>query len=112
MGDVGAGSSPSVDLRLPERLDVSTVASVRDALSCALAASPTGDVVADVSMVEVVDAAGLGLLVTTHRTCARLGGRLVLVDPQPRLLRLLAVTRLHRVLYLDRESAARGAATA
>ena len=112
MRDAGAGSPPSVDLRLPERLDVSTVASVRDALSCALAASPTGDVVADVSSVEVVDAAGLGLLLTTHRTCARLGGRLVLVDPQPRLLRLLAVTRLHRVLYLDRESATRGAATA
>jgi anti-sigma B factor antagonist len=112
MRDAGAGSPPSVDLRLPERLDVSTVASVRDALSCALAASPTGDVVADVSSVEVVDAAGLGLLLATHRTCARLGGRLVLVDPQPRLLRLLAVTRLHRVLYLDRESATRGAATA
>jgi anti-sigma B factor antagonist len=112
MRDAGAGSPPSVDLRLPERLDVSTVASVRDALTCALTASPTGDVVADVSCVEVVDAAGLGLLLATHRTCARLGGRLVLVDPQPRLLRLLAVTRLHRVLYLDRESATRGAATA
>jgi anti-anti-sigma factor len=107
-----AGSSPSVDVRLPERLDVSTVGAVRDALTCALAANPTGDVVADVSAVEVVDAAGLGLLVSTHRACARLGGRLVLVDPQPRLLRLLAVTRLHRVLHLDRESAARGAATA
>jgi anti-anti-sigma factor len=59
-------------------------------------------VLVDVSLVEVVDSVGLGLLVTTHRNCARAGRRLVLVDPQPRLLRLLAVTRLHRVLHLDR----------
>jgi anti-anti-sigma factor len=91
-----------VDLVLPERLDVSTVAEVRDALHLAMTASPALDVVLDVSRVEVVDAAGLGLLVTAHRNCARLGRRLVLTDPRPRLLRLLAVTRLHRVLHLDR----------
>lgn len=92
------------DLVLPERLDVSTVADVRDALNLAITASPQPDVVVDVSLVEVVDAAGLGLLVSAHRTCARLGRRLVLTDPRPRLLRLLAVTRLHRVLHLDRVS--------
>jgi anti-sigma B factor antagonist len=90
------------DLVLPERLDVTTVGELRDAMVLAVESGPGTDVVVDVSRVRVVDSVGLGLLVTTHRNCLRTGRRLVLVDPQPRLLRLLAVTRLHRVLHLQR----------
>jgi len=90
------------DLTLPERLDVTTVGALRDALVVAIESGPGTDVVVDVSGVRVVDSVGLGLLVTTHRNCLRCGRRLVLVDPPPRLLRLLAVTRLHRVLHLQR----------
>ena len=90
------------DLVLPERLDVTTVGDLRDAMTLAVESGPHPDVVVDVSRVSVVDSVGLGLLVTTHRNCLRAGRRLVLVDPAPRLLRLLAVTRLHRVLHLER----------
>ncbi len=90
------------DIVLPERLDVTTVSDVRAALQLAMDATPAVDVVADVSGVLVLDSAGLGLLVAAHRNAARLGHRLVLADPSPRLLRLLAVTRLHRVLHVDR----------
>jgi len=89
-------------MTLPERLDVTTVGALRDALVVAIESGPGTDVVVDVSGVRVVDSVGLGLLVTTHRNCLRSGRRLVLVDPPPRLLRLLAVTRLHRVLHLQR----------
>ena len=90
------------DLTLPERLDVTTVGELRDALALVVVSAPEVDVFVDVSEVSVVDSVGLGLLVTTHRNCLRAGRRLVLVDPQPRLLRLLAVTKLHRVLHLER----------
>lgn len=90
------------DLALPERLDVTTVGELRDALAMVVVSAPEVDVFVDVSEVTVVDSVGLGLLVTTHRNCLRAGRRLVLVDPQPRLLRLLAVTKLHRVLHLER----------
>ena len=90
------------DLTLPERLDVTTVGELRDALALVVVSAPEVDVFVDVSEVTVVDSVGLGLLVTTHRNCLRAGRRLVLVDPQPRLLRLLAVTKLHRVLHLER----------
>jgi anti-sigma B factor antagonist len=89
------------DIVLPARLDVTTVADVRYALGIALDAG-VGDLAVDVSHVEIIDAAGLGLLVTTHRRADQIDRRLLLMDPQPRLLRLLAVTRLHRVLHLDR----------
>ncbi len=95
-------SGRRADLTLPERLDVTTVGELRDALALVVVSAPEVDVFVDVSEVSVVDSVGLGLLVTTHRNCLRAGRRLVLVDPQPRLLRLLAVTRLHRILHLER----------
>jgi anti-anti-sigma factor len=88
---------------LPERLDGSTVEGVRVELTAALDASP-GDLVLDCSAVEVIDAAGLALVVGLHRRAHGQGCRLVLADPPPRFLRLLAVTRLHRVLHLEREA--------
>ncbi len=88
---------------LPSRLDGSTVADVRLLLQVALDSAP-GDVVVDCSEVESVDAVGLGVLFALHRKAHTEGRRLVLVDPQPRVLRVLAVTRLHRVLHLEREA--------
>jgi anti-anti-sigma factor len=93
-------SRRSFDVVLPARLDVSTVSEVRYSLQVALDAT-ADDLVVDCAAVELIDAAGLGLLVSTHRRCQQLGGRLVLADPRPPLLRLLAVTRLRRVLHLD-----------
>ena len=93
------------DIVMPARLDVTTVADVRYALGIAMDAG-TGDLAVDVSPIEIIDAAGLGLLVSTHRRADQMGRRMLLLDPQPRLLRLLAVTRLHRVLHLDRAQTA------
>ena len=90
------------DLVMPERLDATTVPELREALWLALDAGSGPDVVVDVSGVLVVDSVGLGLLLAAHRACRSSGRRLLLVDPPPRLLRLLAVTRLHRVLHVER----------
>lgn len=92
------------DVSLPARVDVTTSADVRYALSVAIDAAPSGDVVVDASAVETVDVAGLGVLVAAHRHARQGGRRLVLCDPQPRIMRLLAVTRLHRVLNLERQA--------
>lgn len=86
---------------LPFRVDATTVADVRYALEIAFD-SGAGDVHLECSGVEVLDAAGLALLIGLHRRCRTVGRRLVLVDPRPNVMRLLAVTRLHRVLHLDR----------
>jgi anti-anti-sigma factor len=90
----------SFDVVLPARLDASTVSEVRYSLQIALEAT-ADDLVVDCAAVELIDAAGLGLLVSTHRRCQQFERRLVLADPRPPLLRLLAVTRLRRVLHLD-----------
>ncbi len=84
-------------VRLPYRLDGSSVPSARVALYRAIDEAP-GDVLVDMSDVEWIDVTGLGLLAAAHERLHRRGDQLVLHHPSPALRRTLAVTRLGRVL--------------
>ena len=90
------------DVSLPSRVDATTSGDVRYALQVALDSVNGGDLNVDASAVVSLDVAGLGVLVAAHRKARQRGVRMVICDPQPRVLRILAVTRLHRVLNLDR----------
>jgi anti-anti-sigma factor len=79
------------------RLDGRHAGPARDALHAALG-SGSGRVVVDLSGVELLDATGLGVLVGAHRRARAQGRELVLRGTPPRIARLLALTRLHRVL--------------
>ena len=98
----------TADVALPARVDVTTSTDVRYALQIAIDAAATGDILVDAATVETVDLAGLGVLVAAHRKAKNAGRRLVLCDAPPRIVRLLAVTRLHRVLILEGTSAQAG----
>lgn len=82
------------------RLDVTTVADVRELLHSAVDHG-VGDLHIDLTDLELVDATGLGLLLGAHRRAGRVGRRLVLHAVPARVHRLLLVTRLDRVLTLD-----------
>lgn len=82
------------------RLDVHSVPDVRTALHEAIDRG-RGDLVVDLSDVEVSDATGLGVLIGAHRRARRAGRRMVLHGVPPRLSRLLLATRLHRVLVVE-----------
>ena len=88
------------ELAVYGRLDGQAAADVREALHAAIDAG-SGDLVVDLSGVELVDATGLGVLVGAHRRAADAGRRVVLREAQPRLMRILRLTRLHRVLTLE-----------
>ena len=64
-----------------------------------------GDLVVDLSGVELVDATGLGVLLGADRRAKLVGRRIVLRDASPRVMRILRVTRLYRVLTLDAQVA-------
>ena len=81
-------------------LSARTVAEVRAALVAAIAGGK-GDLVVDISGVELVDASGLGVMVGAHRLALRNERRLVLRGVPARIERLLAVTRLNRVLAVE-----------
>lgn len=82
-------------------LDVRAAAQVRAALSRAMD-STASDVRLDVSGVDAVDVTGLAVIVAAHRRALRQGRRLVITGVRPPMARVLAVTRLHRVLALTR----------
>lgn len=84
-------------VRLPTRLDGSSVPAARDELFAVIDRA-TGDVVVEMSEVELIDVTGLGLLAAAHDRSRRLGHRLVLEAPSAVVRRALAVTRLRRVL--------------
>lgn len=92
---------PGSSVALAGRLGAATVADVRAALSAAIDAG-AGDLVVDLGSVDLVDATGLGVLVGAHRRADRAGRRLVLRAVPERIERLLLITRLHRVLVVER----------
>jgi anti-sigma B factor antagonist len=87
-------------------LDVTTAATIRADLTDLLAAGGTDDLVVDLNQMGALDTVGLGLLVGIHRQAQRAGCRLVLTGVPPRMSRVLAVTRLNRVLTIDGSPAA------
>jgi anti-anti-sigma factor len=93
------------------RVDVTSVADLRGALSeavdsCAPLAAVSGATVRfDVAELELVDAAGLGALVAAHRRAGRAGlGFALVAVPEP-LSRLLFISRLYRVIAVERPGA-------
>ena len=103
-------TSPGV-FELAGRVDVTTVADLRTVLSravdasAALSAVPGATVRFDVAQLELVDAAGLGALVAAHRRAGRLGLAFVLVAVPEPLSRLLFISRLYRVISVERPGA-------
>ncbi|RZU03250.1 anti-anti-sigma factor [Kribbella rubisoli] len=94
-------AEPDNVIHLTGILDVRSVGDVRQTLNHLIDTSD-GDVIVDLEEVDAVDATGLGLLVATHRRTQSLGRQLVLWHPLPSVIRILAVTRLHRVLKVER----------
>ncbi len=82
-------------------LDVRNVSLVRFRLNAQLDAAD-GDLVLDLTGVERIDAAGLGMLTAAHLRAERLGHRLVLRNCTKEIRRVLAVTHLNRILHIDR----------
>ena len=91
-------------LALSGRLDVSAAADLRRLLLVAVAEGQ-GELVLDVCGLVALDATGLGVLVGAHRRAGRADRVLVLRDVPPGLARLLLVTRLDRVLRVQRTPA-------
>jgi len=97
-----ATSAPgSQVVRLGVRVDATTVAAARRQLHAAISLG-AGDLVVDFSDVAVMDAAGLGMLVAAHRRASDAHRRLVLRSVPASMYRVLAMTRLHRVLLVER----------
>lgn len=99
MVEVEASSSAVV--RLHGDLDLAGVPHLLSALACL-----DGDVELDCSGVDFIDAAGLGAFVRAHQQCAARGAQLVVVDPNPVVVRLMQMVELDTELHIRRNGAA------
>lgn len=91
------GRSDGELIALAGRLGGRTAGEVRERLHAAVDGG-VGPLVLDVTRVELVDAAGLGVLVGVQRRAARAHRRVVLRGTPPRLRRFLRATGLERIL--------------
>ncbi len=87
-------------------VDLYTARELRDMLNEAVPQAD-GRVVLDLSATTFFDSTGLAALIHAHRRAERIGGRLVVVNHDPEIARLLRVTGLDTLLSLTGD---RGAA--
>ncbi len=87
------------------RLGGRSVATVRRGLHRAVDVG-SGDLVVDLSGAEVIDAAGVGVVVGTHLRACRRGRRLVIVSASPRLRAALVQIGLAHIVAPAPASAA------
>ena len=91
-------------LRLSGRFDVRSTAEVRDALYLHIDDHP-GDVVVDLSGIESIDATALNVLAAATKVMERDSRHLVLRGCRPGLRRVIAFSRLRRLVQMERASA-------
>lgn len=106
---MGVSTTSGSTVKLGGSLDVRSVALARTTLHGALdrlSADGGTEMAVDMASIEAVDAAGLGMLTALHLRCERQGVRLVLRSCPRDVRRLLAVTRLNRLLHIDRSEPA------
>jgi len=96
-------TSDGATLMLSGRFDGRSSSVVRAELY-ALIGSVGGDVVVDMSHVESIDATALKLLAATQFVMERQGRRLVLRGCTPTVRRIIAFTKLRRLITVERET--------
>ncbi|MFI6821021.1 STAS domain-containing protein [Micromonospora sp. NPDC050187] len=102
-GAEGDHGTDHMEITVTEPLDLTGVRKLGPVVDAVVARRPARLVI-DMSACAHVDAAGIGLLLDTHRRMWRLGGALTLRDPSPRIRRLLQVARVDQVFHVVVES--------
>src|SRR5271154_4451075 len=99
-------AGPLEVISLPERLDASTAASIRDELRKIVEAGSCW-LLLDVSAVEFIDSSGLSVFISVLKHVRQRNGDVALSGVPAAVRALLELTRVHRVLEVyDEETSA------
>lgn len=91
--------TPPVEIKVYGNLDAGAAPSVSYQLEEAMAQGPTRLII-DLAECDVIDAAGILLLLDAHRRAVRDGGSIALRSPSQRAQRNLRLARVDRVLQV------------
>jgi anti-sigma B factor antagonist len=81
-------------------IDITTAPVLTGELKALLDQGGHQHLIIDLGVVEFLDSTGLGVLIGAQKQAAAQGGSVVLVCTNPRLLKILRITRLHKVLTI------------
>ncbi|HEY5984781.1 MAG TPA: STAS domain-containing protein [Streptosporangiaceae bacterium] len=87
-------------VQLQGELDLSNVASLRQVMDSILEERSPHTLMMDLSRLSFADCSSLPVLVSAHTRLAEQGHKLIIMDTQPLVRRLLAVTGLDTFLHL------------
>ena len=82
-------------LNLEDNITAANVPELREIIK-ELVAQGVNDIVVDLTSVQVIDSSGIGLLVATHNSLARLSGTMEVINTSPELLELFKAFRLDK----------------
>ncbi len=60
----------------------------------------------DLSCVQLLASAGIGMLISLHKTCKGVGGKLVVFGLRDEIMELLRLTNLHRLVLIEQSQEA------
>jgi anti-sigma B factor antagonist len=88
-------------LRISEvkELGAADAAAFRDRARAALGGDQR-NIEVDLSQTTFIDSAGLGTLIALHKTACGRRGAVRLLHPQPQVLQMLELTRMHRIFEI------------
>lgn len=79
-------------------LDLLTAPSFRAQVDKALDPEGARNLILDLSELTFVDSSGLGAILGRYKVVSQLGGRMVLVCPQPQVQRVFSVSGLYKIM--------------
>ncbi|PDO10189.1 MAG: anti-sigma F factor antagonist [Candidatus Reconcilbacillus cellulovorans] len=88
-------------VRLGGELDHHTAGEVRARIDSAMARGDTRDLVLSLKNLTFMDSSGIGVVLGRYRQLARRGGRLVICDVSPAVLRLFELSGLLKILAVE-----------
>jgi anti-sigma B factor antagonist len=64
--------------------------------------TPQRNIEVDLSQTTFLDSCGLGALIALHKTACGRSGLVRLINPQPAVMQVLELTRLHRIFEITK----------
>jgi len=93
-------------LKVTGEIDHHTAKGIREKTDAAIYLYRAHTVILDLSGVGFMDSSGLGLIMGRYTNVRKLGGRLMIADPEPEVEKILSLASMDKLVEIKRKEAA------